>query len=413
VADAQQEWQQAAFEAGRVFNPNTPIDEKDLFAGRVEQVRRVIDVINQKGQHAIIFGERGVGKTSLANVLSQFLTNRAGQLLAPRINCDASDTFERLWRKIFDQIELTRSVPAAGFVEADKTVTYGASELFAGAVTPDAVRRALTIMSRNALPIVIIDEFDRLPARPRKALADTIKSLSDQATPATIVLVGVGDSVDQLIQEHQSVARALVQIPMPRMSEDEIREILRKGLLRLEMTIEDDAMERIVLLAQGLPHYAHLIGLHASRASLDSRARNISVTIVENAISKAILDAQQSIQNAYHTAIYSARPDNLFGVVLLACALAKPNKLGFFAAQDVRAPMRAITGKEYNIPSYAQHLNEFADAKRGNILCKTGVKKRFRYRFTDPLMQPFVIMQGLVTKKIPAKYLSLPESAAS
>ena len=44
-------------------------------------------------------------------------------------------------------------------------------------------------------------------------------------------------------------------------------------------------------------------------------------------------------------------------------------------------------------------LGEFP-AKRGSVLKKSGVKRRFRYRFTDPLMQPFVIMKGLADGKI-------------
>ncbi len=52
-------------------------------------------------------------------------------------------------------------------------------------------------------------------------MADTIKTLSDWGTEATIILVGVGDSIDQLIEEHESVVRALVRIHMPRMSVDD------------------------------------------------------------------------------------------------------------------------------------------------------------------------------------------------
>src|SRR6266487_1549021 len=104
-----------ALEAGRVFTPNSPVDERSLFAGRNTQIRRVIDVVNQKGQHAIIFGERGVGKTSLANVLHDFLAGIGAQILAPRVNCDSGDTFETTWRKVFDQIELIRTTATVGF----------------------------------------------------------------------------------------------------------------------------------------------------------------------------------------------------------------------------------------------------------------------------------------------------------
>ena len=57
--------------------------------------------------------------------------------------------------------------------------------------------------------------------------------------------------------------------------------------------------------------------------------------------------------------------------------------------------MTAIMKKNYDIPSFARHLASFANAERGSVLKKSGVKRRFRYRFTDPLMQPFVIMKGL------------------
>lgn len=91
------ERQMLGIEAGRVFSPAAPVDERDLFAGRITQLRRVIDVVNQRGQHAIIFGERGVGKTSLANVISSYLGSVEGvSILAPHVNCDASDDFTRL-----------------------------------------------------------------------------------------------------------------------------------------------------------------------------------------------------------------------------------------------------------------------------------------------------------------------------
>ena len=62
--------------------------------------------------------------------------------------------------------------------------------------------------------------------------------------------------------------------------------------------------------------------------------------------------------------------------------------------------MQVVTGKKYDIPSYAQHLNDFCDVKRGPLLEKTGAKRRFRFRFVNPLMQPYVIMQGFAAGKL-------------
>jgi replication-associated recombination protein RarA len=63
------DWPTLSDSAGRSFTPNVPVSENDLFAARIEEVRRVCDAINQRGQHAVVYGERGVGKTSLANIL--------------------------------------------------------------------------------------------------------------------------------------------------------------------------------------------------------------------------------------------------------------------------------------------------------------------------------------------------------
>jgi Cdc6-like AAA superfamily ATPase len=396
-----QEWQDLALEAGRVFTPTSPIDERSLFAGRDEQVRLIVDVVNQKGQHAVLYGERGVGKTSLANVLSSFLGNSAGSILAPRVNCDSTDTFDSVWRKIFEQIDLTQAVRPIGFGAVPEILaTPFASKLPSGELAPESIRRMLTMLSVSALPILIVDEFDRLASAPRRAFADCIKTLSDHAVGATVVLVGVADSVEQLIEEHASVERALVQIRMPRMSDDELVRVLKTGAARLGMVFDPAALTRVVRLSQGLPHYAHLIGLYATRAAIDDRTKVVTLDAVRSAVSRAINGTQQSVRSVYDVAVRSARKDNLFSDVLLACAMAETNELGYFAAQDVRGPIRKITGKPYEIPSFAQHLNEFCDEKRGPVLHKDGMRRLFRYRFINPLLQPFVIMRGIETGRI-------------
>lgn len=58
-------------QASAVFTPAVPISSDSLFAGRSTQISKLVDAINQRGQHAVLFGERGVGKTSLANVLGE------------------------------------------------------------------------------------------------------------------------------------------------------------------------------------------------------------------------------------------------------------------------------------------------------------------------------------------------------
>jgi len=166
--------------------------------------------------------------------------------------------------------------------------------------------------------------------------------------------------------------------------------------------IDAKATEEIVALSQGLPHYTHLLALHAAQVAAKAGRRNITLDDVDQAIGRAVQKAQQSIVSAYHAATSSPRKDSLYEEVLLACAMAKTDDLGYFAAADVREPLSRITGKPYDIPAYSRHLNDFSDA-RGPVLQKTGSPRRYRFRFINPMMQPFVLMRGRDKGLLPRK----------
>lgn len=86
----------------------------------------------------------------------------------------------------------------------------------------------------------------------------------------------------------------------------------------------------------------------------------------------------------------------LFDRVLVACALARRNTLGWFFPKDILEPFRAVTERDYNVSNYSPHLHSLAD-ERGEVLEKTGRPRKFQFRFRDPLFQSFVIINALDT----------------
>lgn len=381
MAEDQAKLQRYARVAG-VFTPGAPIDRLALFAGRVPQILDVINAVGQRGQHVVLYGERGVGKTSLANVLSDIFADQAlRQFRSAKVNCTTDDNYVALWRKVFRELELPDPSDEGDWRNARPT--------------PEDVRWALQRID-GPQPLIVIDELDRLEDDDGLSLlADTIKTLSDNSVPATLVLVGVADSIEQLVGDHRSVERALAQVQMPRMSLEELEEIISKGLEELGMSIDPGARDRIAKLSEGLPHYTHLLALHATqRAVMDDRGV-VSNGDVDEAVALAVSKAQQSIQSDYQKATRSPRSDSLFGQVLLACALSPKDDLGYFTAGGVREPMSQIMGRRYDIPAFARHLNEFTLERRGSVLEKRGEARRFFYRFSNPLLQPFVVLSGL------------------
>ena len=392
---------QKRYEIGQLFSPATPINEKDMFAGRGKQIKAVLDAISQRGLHAIVYGERGVGKTSLSNVLAGFFSGAKKAILAPRVTCHSADTFPELWNRIFREIKADDSVQTVGLIHS---VNDGPtlSDIYGSVtITPDVVREALASISDRYILLLIIDEFDRLEEPiSRRLFADTIKVLSDYAVNATVVLVGVADTVDGLIEEHESIQRNLVQVPMPRMSQNEMKQIIMDRLPKAGMTIDESALDKICVISRGLPHYVHLLGQHSAWAATENGESTIASFHVGLATKNAIRSSQETIQSTYHKATVSPRKDNLFAHVLLACALATSDEFGYFAASDVRVPLSKIKKRDYEIPAFARHLALFTEDSRGGILQAMGERYQRRYRFRTPLMQPYIIMRGIAANLI-------------
>jgi Cdc6-like AAA superfamily ATPase len=396
--------------ASTVFTPSSPITVQELFAGRVEQISKVLDAINQIGQHAILYGERGVGKTSLANILAPVARAINPTMISAKVNCDTADTFSTAWKKALSELRYTVTSQPAGFTAETQTRVASLAERLPENCSPNDVRSVLGLA--NITVVLVFDEFDRLQPRAARVFTDLIKMLSDYGSAATIVLVGVATTIEQLIRDHASIERALVQIPMPRMERGEILQILTTGAGKLGMAFDEPAAEQIVSLSQGRPHYTHSIGLYAVRHALARDSLVVSQGDVDNGVAEAVRNAHESIKTQYHAATGSSHKSALFAQVLLACALAPKDQRSYFRAADVEDPLSAIMGKKFDVPAFARHLSEFCSVSRANVLEKTGQARRFRYRFTNPLLQPFVVMSGLTTGLItPAKLKALSANA--
>lgn len=400
-----EDWRAKEFEAAQLFSPAAPIDEKDLFAGRKEQIDKMLEAAWEKGKHAVLFGERGVGKTSLGRVFSAMFPKTLRHILAVREQVDPSDDFSSIWRKVFKDLRV-RAVDAS--IDAPHEPL---AKEYPGVIQPDDIRREFQdIFSANDVPIIVIDEFDKAREsrddRIHELMANTIKHLSDYSVNATIILVGVADDVNDLIGEHPSITRCLEQIPMPRMNKDELREIIDKRIARLGMRMHADAYWKIVELSRGLPSYVHLLGLYSTQSAIKRQSLIVAEQDVDSAIQRALEKSQESTQKDYNDAVHSNRTDNLYRQVLLACALAKPDERGQFSPTSVIEPLSGILGRPAKIDTFQQHLLKFIEKDRGAVLIRKGKERAYKFRFRDPMMQPYVIMRGIDEQLIPKAALS-------
>jgi len=375
------------------------------------------------GLNIVIFGERGVGKTSLANIISPLLhvmeETQSGREPEPRlvvkVNTHSEDRFADAWRRALDEVYWHEDRPVMGFggrVAAERQTlreTLGIPD----EPSIDDVRRTLSSLRRS---VFIFDEFDRGGDGIKRDFTDLIKALSDYAIDATLVIVGVSDTVDALVRDHASIVRSIIQIQLPRMDEQELTEILEKGSQALGMRFEERATSLTVRLSQGLPHYTHLIGLHATREAAKRLSRVIEVRDVQGSFGKAVEQAIQSIRDKYLKAVHSAHKDALYDKVLLACALASAtaqDALGYFYAADVVKPLREVLNRDnVKIATFQKHITEFCEEVRGPILERSGVPRAYKYRFLAPLLPTYSFMtavsEGTASPQLLEDYTARP-----
>lgn len=405
--DKQTEWATLELRARELFSPAAPIDEADLFAGRTEQIGRLLDTIAERGKHAILYGERGVGKTSLTNIAHKLIGKALQKDVLPlRKQAAPNDDYDSLWRRIFRDVTYTSSTPA-GYGK-DEVITHNIAEAYKGMIVPDDVIRELAKISAHITPVIIFDEFDKIESKETKLLmSHTIKALSDVGVNATIIIVGVADDINTLVDEHESIKRNIEEIKMPRMSIEELKEILNKRLPKLQMKMDGDARWKIITLARGLPEYVHSLGWGAVIQAIRDQRKLVSEADVDAAIQTMLRQSDQSSNNAYKKAIHSNRNDARYQEVLLACAMAKTDDEGKFTPTAVIEPLSKLRGKRVTIANFQSHLIAFCGEDRGKILELHGVTRAYKYRFREPKMQPYVIMQGINIGKVSKDALSI------
>lgn len=386
-----EDWSAFRADITEAFSPGAPVQEKDLFSGRTAQIAALMDAVNQRGRHAIVYGERGVGKTSLVNILALVMHRPNRELIYVRVNADPSDTFASLWKKVFKRMSYVTAT-------SDGQVTKKISDDYGSDMSPDDVQLVLSEFTNNHIPIIVLDEFDRIKDQTTVHLvADTIKALSDYSVNATVIVVGVAEDISTLIRGHESVTRSLIQIKMPRMSPEEVKQLVLTRYTRCGIKTDSDAVWKIIFLSRGLPYYAHLLAMNAARYSNDRQKTVVKHEDVDRALESSIGELDQSIKEKYVMAVKSQRgEDTLYPAVLLACAFAITDELGRFQQSSVTLPLNKILpDKSYQPSTFALHMNAFCENERGCVLQRFGTARNFRYRFSDPMMQPFVILKGL------------------
>ncbi len=369
----------------QIFTPSAPIDTLEYFVGRDNEIRKIQQAVMERGQHAVMFGGRGVGKTSLANIASELFQN----LITIKVTCNHNDSFTSIWIKAIKKIRYMVPVKQIGFSgkESEQMI-----QLFqipeTGELDTAHIEEAFEGFPDSLL--FIFDEFDSVrDSKTKLKMADTIKMLSDNLPQVTVMIVGISDNVNQLIGENPSIERSILQIQMPLMPDAEAAEIIAK-LQSAELEIEANIIDKIIEYSSGFPHYIHLLSKFSAYSAIEQGVSLITHTHFDYAVQQSIENSTQSLQSSYDAAISSASRKTQFEDVIIACSMAADIPHRAFSSDEVLEKFNSYTKQNLKKESITYNLGMLCRKERGSVLQKVGGRKQSRYKFRNPLMKAFV-----------------------
>ena len=249
------------------YTPAQPITDRRMFAGRVNVLTSLIRSIEDQRLHTVIYGERGLGKTSLLHVLAQ--AAREARYLVVYVTCGAGSGFDETFRTIAAGIPLlfhSQFGPTAP--EAER------GDDFSTLLPPEtvSVRTAEDLLVKvvGTRVLVILDEFDRAESEEfRRNIAELVKSLSDRAVRVQLVIAGVAANLNELVTNVPSVQRNIFAMHVPKMDPVEICELIKNGEGVVGLTFDDHAVHAVVSSAIGLPYLATLLSHRAALVAIN------------------------------------------------------------------------------------------------------------------------------------------------
>uniref|UniRef100_A0A942Y9R6 ATP-binding protein n=1 Tax=Neobacillus citreus TaxID=2833578 RepID=A0A942Y9R6_9BACI len=376
-----------------IFTPHQPIAEFDLLLGRKDEVQSLVQTLSTPGQHVLLYGERGVGKSSLANVVADALR----VLLQTTVHikrCDQSDTFESIVRTSLaevgaDLILTGASEEVGGEAGADLKVLKGtvakrvvAEYQVSHSLSPSTVAEALTDLNG----LLVVDEADAIGNREdRRKLAELIKLLSDGGSAYKLMVVGIAETGSELTAAHPSVQRCLRETKLERMSDPELSEIVEAGSEKAGIRFSEKATNLIVALSAGYPHFTHLIALKCAERAVVEDRQMIELNNLQAALQLAVRDAEGTLKRSYDDSTRSGATTMYRDIVGAAARIDTEE----FSASALREQIEEVTGNPISQGSLNNYLQRLVTADGSSILQRSA---KGVYRFSDPRMKSYVRM---------------------
>ena len=235
---------------------------------------------------------------------------------------------------------------------------------------------------------MIVDEIDRVLNT--DGLASFLKSTSSAAIK--FILVGIAHNVSTLLRDHESLERIICPVEVGPMSSEELHGIITlvEAELRnndLNIVFEEDARERLVKSAAGLPWFVHILGQEALTTAYDSNQSAVTQAHVDAALTSLTKNRfARPFEDRYLIAVGDSRP--------------REYVMRLFAkweARDIPTSEIYPVAHSLDVSNPSVYVKELLRARNGKVLAKAPFRESGGiYSFTNAMFKRYVQLRPSV-----------------
>ncbi len=391
----------------RTSDPTSPIQSQEHLFGRERQLEQVQQALYAPGRSVFIYGDRGVGKTSLAQTVaySHQSSTHDPVLLA----CGPETTFSGLMTSALRQLRDSKlkdsttsrrlRIGFKGFdIEGESThheeripENYEQNDL------NEVVASLLEVAAsrKNESAVIVIDEFDRISDNAERShFADFIKQVGDQRVPIHFVFCGVAESLQKLLGAHGSCYRYVDGIELRTLTYDARFEIIDKVAKALGVRVDERPRIRIAAISDGFPHYIHRMCEQLFwQMFKDPRPCEVpTADHYQQAVALSVLRIEQHLRLTYDKSVMKDAP----GYEQVLWAVADHSDLIRNTEGIYTSYLDLMNGSESEMPVLERHtvvarLNALKGQGCGSILSSP---KKGWYQFHESMMRGYVRLRA-------------------
>ncbi|MCS3805833.1 archaellum biogenesis ATPase FlaH [Chromobacterium alkanivorans] len=393
-------------ELARVLSPARPISSIEKLYGREIEIETIERSLYQPGRHIFIYGDRGIGKSSLAATAAYQYHNSETSPIFVGGSCD--ETFKSIIANIAN-----KAMSISRFVNTKKTSNFGfewkgvkfnsgietnskdiASQIQGVGDAADLLDQISKVLPKKT--VIVIDEFDAIPEiDDRNKFASLLKQLGDQDINIRFIFTGIAKSIDELLGAHQSAYRQLETIELANLSWDARYDLVKNAMSHFNITIPDDINWRIAMICAGYPYYIHLIAekILWEVFSDDKLVDQVSLDHYGRGLNSAVRSVTAELRKPYEIAVIH-RSEEYEDVVWSTADtddLLRP-------LSEMRKSYEAIILKRrksnpISSAAYSQCIRNLKNEKFGAILIPLIGRKGW-YGFRENMLRGFIRLQA-------------------